>query len=139
MAHRVAGFAVDFLICAFDSIQVHDVACAGGALSGDKHPLLIVSSTFGTGELPRSAHPFREAIENDELIVRDTAYGIICLGDRSFRASFCGAGRQWYGLLSRSGGNFKGPILNLDMCLRQIDVPAIHRWSQAWIASMSEA
>ncbi len=137
MAHRVAGFACDFLACAFASIQLHDAANALGALVGGNHHLLVVSSTFGAGKLPRSARPLQQTLETGELDLSGIEYGIICLGDRSFQATFCGAGREWNKLLGERGGHLRGPILNLDMCLSQIDVPAIHRWTRAWIASMN--
>lgn len=138
MAYKVAGVAVDYLRHAFGSVQMHDVAGAADAPSIGRHPLLIVSSTFGAGGLPRSAHAFRDAIQSQELVVRNLAYGIVCLGDRSFKSTFCGAGRHWNDLLTQSGARLKGRILNLDTGMGLFDEAEVQQWAQAWVVAVSE-
>jgi MioC protein len=63
--------------------------------------LIIVSSTYGHGEIPDNGQLLFESLSDAELSgKRFTVFG---LGDRTYSDTFCAAGESWDRLLAASG------------------------------------
>ncbi|WBY03006.1 flavodoxin domain-containing protein [Ramlibacter tataouinensis] len=137
MAWRICGFACEFLRTEFADIEMLDAGSTPAtALAQRGRFLLVVSSTFGRGELPRAAQPLQASLRERRVDLSGIVFGVVCLGDRSFRETFCGAAARWKELLGFGGARFAGPELKLDMCERRIELPRLHAWSRAWLASL---
>lgn len=82
-ALRSVGLAVD--ICSFAQLDVSRLQSAQG--------VLILVSTYGEGDAPDSAAHFVSAVMRNDVDLSSLRYGLLMLGDRSYR-NYCGFGRQ---------------------------------------------
>ena len=60
----------------------------------DGRRLLLVASTFGEGEAPDSARAFLRQLQDRPPRLARLRYGLLALGDRGYRDSYCGFGRE---------------------------------------------
>jgi MioC protein len=63
--------------------------------------LVIVSSTYGHGEIPDNGQMLFEALSGADLSGK--RFAIFGLGDRTYADTFCAAGDSWDRLLATSG------------------------------------
>lgn len=69
----------------------------------DTERLLVVTSTYGEGEMPDNAQELWNAVsENDELQLDNTHFSVFALGDSSY-TDFCMAGKEWDTRLEQLG------------------------------------
>jgi MioC protein len=81
-------------------------ACDPGTL------LVVVSSTYGTGEVPTPAKPLFAQIEQLELAGHE--YAVIALGDRNYGETFAMGGRRWDAMLAARGARRLADPLVID-------------------------
>lgn len=63
--------------------------------------IVIVSSTYGHGEIPDNGQSFFEALSVADLSGK--RFAVFGLGDRTYADTFCAAGESWDRLLAASG------------------------------------
>ncbi|MGB0371378.1 MAG: sulfite reductase subunit alpha [Opitutales bacterium] len=86
-AESAAGFGMQAQVFGMDEIEAE-------ALPGLER-LLIVTSTYGDGEMPDNAIALWEAVQEEGMSrMEDTHYAILALGDTSYDL-FCQAGKDW--------------------------------------------
>src|SRR3974390_605989 len=56
---------------------------------------LIVSSTYGNGDVPDNAQSFYADLQAKRPDLSQVVYGIIALGDITYKATFCQGGLQF--------------------------------------------
>lgn len=103
----------------------------------DAKLLLVVCSTYGTGDIPDNATDLFESLEKDTPDLSNLRYGVIAMGDSSFGETFCNGGKQWDGLLSKLGAVRIGDVLKLDASdsLQDPEEEAI-AWTKAWLEKL---
>jgi len=74
--------------------------------------LVVVSSTYGTGDVPTPAQPLFAQIETMDL--RGIEYGVIALGDRNYGDTFAMGGRRWDRMLAERGAQRLAEPLVID-------------------------
>lgn len=94
--------------------------------------LLVVTSTYGEGEMPDNAQALWEAIsedhsENGPPSFANTYYSVLALGDTSYDG-FCTAGKEWDARLEQLGGQRIADRIDCDI---DYDEP-----SEEWIANV---
>lgn len=96
--------------------------------------LLIVSSTYGNGEVPEPAKPLYAAIESAHQLKGPVRYGVIGLGDRSlYPETFARGGQLWDSLLSDKGLARACDPLLVDCSTSQAVSDESIAWVQTWL------
>lgn len=116
------GFSVKL----FSDCELEDVLAANAS------NWLIISSTTGSGDIPQN-------IENVYLGLRDTVpnlsktgYAVICMGDSSYRETFCEAGKQFDEVMYETMAKRLVNRLEIDAC-ETMDTAAA---SEEWISQL---
>ncbi len=92
--------------------ELNDVEPA--ALCGEKR-VLVITSTYGDGEMPDNAQEFWEQLSADEApALPDTHYSVLALGDTNYE-TFCSAGKDLDERLAGLGANCVQPRVDCDV------------------------
>lgn len=103
------------------------------ALAQESH-VLVVTSTWGEGEMPDNAKSFWEKINNGHApALTSTAFAVLALGDKNYGDTFCWAGRALDERLEKLGGTRLIPRVDCDT---DFDAPAA-RWIEQVVESLA--
>jgi len=106
-----------------DAVTPADLAATGH--------LLIVTSTYGDGEMPDNAQLLWDALADDDaLTLEKTAFSVCALGDSSY-PDFCQAGKDLDARLKALGAQRLHPRIDCDL---DFEEPFAE-----WLAGVSEA
>lgn len=109
----------------------------GDVFSAD-HTYLIVTSTYGQGEVPDNAVDFYEALEEQRPDLSGIGYGVFGLGDSTYNDTFNHGGKKFDDLLKSLGAqrigeraehNANGPTLAEDAGVE---------WAKEWLKLLPE-
>jgi MioC protein len=97
--------------------------------------LLVISSTYGAGEVPDPGKPLFEALEKDPAQLAHLRFGVVSLGDSIYADTFARGGLLWDGLLAAGGAQRMAEPLRLDASSgedpRDKTLPWVRDWLQA--------
>jgi MioC protein len=102
---------------------------------------LICTSTYGNGDVPDNAQALFEALETERPDLSAVTYGLIALGDRTYRATFCHGGLRFGDLLSDLGAVRIGEPFLHDASSGTLAEDLAAEWSVGWaglLAGQSE-
>ena len=94
---------------------------------------LIVSSTYGNGDVPDNAQAFYAAIEAARPDLGHIAFGVVALGDRTYKATYCEGGLKFGRLLSALGGRRIGEPLLHDASAGTLPEEIAAEWVVGWV------
>lgn len=77
------------------------------------HVWLVITSTYGAGDLPDNIQPFADQLAQDRRDLTTLSYAVITLGDSSYD-TFCEAGRKMASLLQSKGARCLTAALEID-------------------------
>lgn len=82
---------------------------------GKESTLLIVTSTYGDGDMPDNAQSFWDWVQSDsaEPVMRHLRYSVLALGDRNY-PEFCAAGRKFDARFEKMGATRIFPRMDCD-------------------------
>jgi MioC protein len=66
------------------------------------NPIIVVSSTYGHGEIPDNGQAMFASLEAGADLA-GKSYAVFALGDRTYADTFCAAGDRWDALLTARG------------------------------------
>jgi MioC protein len=118
-----AGMAVDTLMmdqATSDSLQ-------------DGSVLLICTSTYGNGDVPDNAQALLKSLKEDRPDLTGVLYGVIALGDITYKATFCQGGLQFDALLESLGARRVGPPLLHDASSGTLPEDVACEWVKEWL------
>lgn len=99
-------------------------------LAAESH-VLVITSTWGEGEMPDNAKDFWEKINNGQAPdLKSTAFAVLALGDKNYGETFCWAGRSLDQKFEQLGGR---RLLDRVECDTDFDAP-----SAAWMDKVVE-
>ena len=103
--------------------------------------LLVVSSTYGVGEVPDPGKPLFESIRRDRPDLAHLRYGVISLGDTVYKDTFANGGRLWDALLQERGAQRVAETLLLDASSADSMSDLAVAWAAQWmnLASADDA
>lgn len=104
----------------------------GADAFGEDAVYLICTSTYGNGDVPDNAQAFFSALESERPDLGAVRYGLISLGDRTYKATFCQGGLRFDALLSELGAKRIGDALLHDAGSGTLPEDVAAEWSVAW-------
>jgi len=99
--------------------------------------LVIVSSTYGHGDIPDNGQAFYKAIQDGPSLA-GKRYAVFGLGDMTYAATFCEAGRKWDALFEEKGAVRVAPLLAHDASAGQLAEDVAGAWAAGWAGQLGE-
>jgi MioC protein len=98
--------------------------------------IVIVSSTYGHGEIPDNGQALFESIEaGADLSTK--AFAVFGLGDRTYADTFCAAGDKWDALLAAAGACRAVPLERHDASSGTLAEDVAGEWAAGWAAEVA--
>lgn len=126
-----------------DSVQNHTVELLLAERTtvdrvGSAEFLVVVSSTYGSGEVPEPAKPLFAALDAHPVRLSHVQYGVVALGDLSLYApTFANGGRQWDALLEKKGARRATDTLIIDCSSAESMSEPATAWFRCWLESIA--
>jgi MioC protein len=102
------------------------------ALSGGG-TFLVCTSTYGQGDVPDNAQALFSSLEGEKPDLSGVTYGLIALGDRTYKDTYCLGGRRFDELLSQLGAKRAGEILQHDASSGTLPEEVAAEWVVPWV------
>ena len=103
---------------------------------------LICTSTYGQGDVPDNAQGLFNSLEAEKPDLANVTYGVIALGDRTYKDTYCQGGIRFDQLLTELGARRAGDILTHDASSGTLPEEVAAHWIVPWVeqhlASSSE-
>lgn len=109
----------------------HTVFAPGGLF-------LICTSTYGQGDVPDNAKSLYESLLAVRPDLSRVRYGVIALGDRTYKDTFCNGGRRFDAILAELGARRVGEVLYHDASGGMLAEEAASEWIGPWMAAARE-
>jgi MioC protein len=93
---------------------------------------LICTSTYGQGDVPDNAQEFFSSLESERPDLSAVNYGLIALGDLTYRDTFCEGGMRFDNLLTELGAKRIGEILKHDASSGTLPEEVAAQWILPW-------
>jgi MioC protein len=93
---------------------------------------LICTSTYGQGDVPDNAQEFFASLESERPDLSAVNYGLIALGDLTYRDTFCEGGMRFDHLLTELGAKRIGEILKHDASSGTLPEELAAQWILPW-------
>lgn len=103
------------------------------AMFATRKRFLIVSSTYGTGDVPDGAQPFYQSLENQRPDLSDVTFGIVGLGDMTYSETFCGGSARFERVFGELGATRIGERLKHDSRSGIFPEDAALAWLKDWL------
>ncbi|MGE0788862.1 MAG: flavodoxin domain-containing protein [Sandaracinaceae bacterium] len=97
----------------------------------DRATVLIISSTTGLGDVPQNVEPLYDELVASRPDLGRVRYGLVGMGDRNYKDTFCGGPRKWDAIFGELGARRVGDALLLDAT----DNPTPDQDAIAWLPS----
>ncbi len=110
----------------------------GADAFADDAVYLICTSTYGNGDVPDNAQAFFSALETERPDLHAVRYGLISLGDRTYKATFCQGGLRFDALLTELGATRIGDALLHDAGSGTLPEDVAAEWSVAWAQGIED-
>src|ERR1019366_5737167 len=103
---------------------------------------LICPSTYGQGDVPDNAQALFNGLESEKPNLTGVTYGVIALGDRTYKDTYCHGGIRFDKRLTELGAKRVGEILTHDASSGTLPEEVAAQWVVPWVeqhvASSSE-
>jgi MioC protein len=113
------------------SIQVMDNLDASVFQGGGI--FLICTSTYGNGDVPDNAQGLFNSLEAERPDLRSVTYGVIALGDTTYKDTFCQGGLRFDKMLTELGAQRAGEILLHDASSGTLPEELAAQWVVPWL------
>jgi MioC protein len=100
--------------------------------------IVIVSSTYGHGDIPDNGQAFYEALEQENSLA-GKSFAVFGLGDRTYADTFCHAGEKWDNLLETRGASRLVPLERHDASSGTLAEDEAGLWAAGWAALLKKA
>jgi len=100
---------------------------------------LIVTSTYGQGDVPDNAKSFYEDLKAKRPDLARLRYGVFGLGDRTYAETFNFGGKRFDDLLQELGAQRIGERVQHDASSGELPEETAEEWGAGWLALAKEA
>lgn len=100
--------------------------------------VVIISSTYGHGDIPDNGQALFEEIEAADSLA-GIRYAVFGLGDRTYAATFCEAGRKWDSLLADRGASSFVEMVRHDASSGTLAEDEAGAWAADWASQLRQA
>ncbi|WP_337180569.1 flavodoxin domain-containing protein [Sphingopyxis granuli] len=97
--------------------------------------IIIVSSTYGHGEIPDNGQALFEAL-SEGADLSGKSYAIFALGDRTYADTFCAAGDRWEEAMTNAGARRVVEIERHDASSGTLAEDVAGEWASGWISQL---
>jgi MioC protein len=113
------------------TIQVMDNLDAGVFQPGGN--FLICTSTYGNGDVPDNAQALFNSLETGRPNLSNVIYGLIALGDTTYKDTFCQGGIRFDKMLTELGAKRAGEMLRHDASSGTLPEELAAQWVVPWV------
>ena len=103
---------------------------------------LICTSTYGNGDVHDNAQALFSSLETEKPDLSSITYGVIALGDTTYKDTFCQGGIRFDNLLTELGAKRAGEMLKHDAGSGTLPEEVAAQWIVPWaeqnLAHLSE-
>lgn len=99
---------------------------------------LVCTSTYGQGDVPDNAKALYESLLVTRPDLSRVQYGVVALGDRTYKDTFCNGGRRFDAILAELGARRVGEILFHDASSGTLAEEAATEWVGPWVDLVRE-
>ena len=100
---------------------------------------LIVTSTYGQGDVPDNAKAFYEDLKAKRPDLSRIRYGVFGLGDRTYAETFNFGGKRFDGILTELGARRIGERVQHDASSGVLPEEMAVEWGEGWLALARDA
>jgi MioC protein len=93
---------------------------------------LICTSTYGNGDVPDNAQGLFSSLETERPNLDNVIYGVIALGDTTYKDTFCQGGIRFDKLLTELGARRAGEMLMHDASSGVLPEETAAQWAVPW-------
>jgi len=93
---------------------------------------LVCTSTYGQGDVPDNAKALYESLLTQRPDLSSVRYGVVALGDRTYKDTFCNGGRRFDAILSELGAKRIGEVFIHDASSGVLAEEAAAEWVGPW-------
>jgi MioC protein len=102
----------------------------------DREIVLVISSSTGIGDMPQNVEPLYAQMLERRPALSHVRYGLVGLGDRSYKESFLGAPKKWDALFTELGAKRVGDRLELDATDNPRPDEDAVAWARRWVREL---
>lgn len=110
----------------------------GAEALDDFGTIVIVSSTYGHGDIPDNGQAFFDAVSAAGSLA-GKAYTVFGLGDRTYMDTFCHAGEKWDALFADKGATRIAPLERHDASAGTLAEDEAGEWAAGWAGKLKLA
>src|SRR5580693_4904246 len=96
-------------------------------------PFLICTSTYGNGDVPDNAQSLFNSLETEKPDLKDVTYGVIALGDTTYKDTFCQGGIRFDKMLTELGAGRAGDMMMHDASSGTLPEELAAQWVVPWV------
>ena len=100
---------------------------------------LICTSTYGAGDVPDNAQRLFSSLETERPDLSRITYGVIALGDTTYKDTFCQGGKRFDQLLTELGARRVGEMLMHDASSGTLPEELAAKWVVSWAEELATA
>ncbi|KKO49418.1 FMN-binding protein MioC [Arsukibacterium sp. MJ3] len=102
------------------------------------HIWLVITSTYGAGDLPDNIQPFADQLAQDRRDLNTLSFAVITLGDSSYD-TFCQAGKTLLRLLQQRGAKPLLFTLEIDVLTAELPEENALSWLPEFIQQLKKS
>jgi flavodoxin len=100
---------------------------------------LICTSTYGQGDVPDNAQELFNSLETERPDLARVTYGLIALGDTTYKDTYCHGGIRFDELLTQLGARRAGEILFHDASSGTLPEELAAQWIVPWAEQLASS
>jgi MioC protein len=93
---------------------------------------LICTSTYGSGDVPDNARQLYESLQSEKPDLSGIVFGVIALGDRTYKDTYCEGGIRFEKILLELGARRAGEMLKHDASSGTLPEEVASQWALQW-------